>query len=243
MINRAVAAILFPILYATLLPGSGQAGAPQSALPDGIILSYEEAEAGVEAYPVRILVVPGYLRMDDGHDHDDFMLFDRNNRTIFSINHEDRDILVIEHSAPGQGQAVLPDINLGIDKTVDRNAPLISGKAPEIYRFTADGDVCLEAVVVPDLLQPAVQALSEYGRLLAEHQLTTLDNTPVEFRTPCYLSRYVYAPVRHLEKGLPIQEWDNKGYRRTLTGYRDNVQIDLKLFELPSGYNRHTLGR
>jgi hypothetical protein len=238
MINRLLAVFLSTALLSALVTATGKAGSP-----DGIILTYEEQEAGVEAYPVRILVVPGYLRMDDGHDHDDFILFDRTSRTIFSINHEDREILVIEHSSPGDGLAPLPDLHLGIEKTAAENVPLVAGKTPEIYRFTAAGEICLEAVVVPGLLPPAVQALGEYGRLLAGRQRSTLDNTPEEFRTPCYLSRYVFAPDRQLEKGLPIQEWDNSGYRRTLTDFRDNVPVDPELFKLPAGYTRHTPGR
>lgn len=243
MINPSVTFCLLTAVYATLIPGLSMAGAPQTSLPDGIMLVYEEQEAGVEAYPVRILVIPGYLRMDDGHDDDDFILFDRTSRTLFSISHADREILVIQQGTPGDGQAALPDLNLGIEKTEDKNVPPVAGRTPEIYRFTAAGETCLEAVVVPGLLPPAVQALREYGRLLAERQRATLDNTPVEFRTPCYLSRYVYAPGRQLEKGLPIREWDSSGYRRMLTDFRDKVAIDPVLFELPSGYDRHTLGR
>jgi hypothetical protein len=243
MSNRLLSFFLLTAALSNLIPGVSTAGTPQATSPDGIILSYEEQEAGVEAYPVRILVVPGYLRMDDGHDDDDFMLFDRSSRTIFSISHEDRNILIIEQVKPADGQATPPDLNLGIEKTEDKNVPPVAGRSPEIYRFTAAGETCLEAVVVPGLLPPAVQALGEYERLLAERQRSTLDNTPVEFRTPCYLSRYVYAPGRQLEKGLPIQEWDSSGYRRTLTDFRDKVPIDPGLFELPSGYDRHTLGR
>jgi hypothetical protein len=243
MINRPVTFCLLTAVLSIPIPGVSMAGAPQTSSPDGIILAYEEQEAGIEAYPVRILVVPGYLRMDDGHDDDDFILFDRNSRTLFSINHADRDILVIEPGTPADGQATPPDLNLGIEKTEDKNAPPVAGRSPEIYRFTAAGETCLEAAVVPGLLPPAVQALREYGRLLAERQRSTLDNTPVEFRTPCYLSRYVYAPGRQLDKGLPIREWDSSGYRRMLTDFRDKVAIDPGLFELPSGYNRHTPGR
>ena len=243
MINRPRFVFLLPAVFSMLIPAFSLAGSPQTPTPVGIILTYEEQEAGVESYPVRILVVPGYLRMDDGHDHDDFILFDRTSRTIFSINHEDREILVIEDSSPGNGLAPLPDLHLGIEKTAAENVPLVAGKTPEIYRFTAAGEICLEAVVVPGLLPPAVQALGEYGQLLAGRQQSTLDNTPEEFRTPCYLSRYVFAPDRQLEKGLPIQEWDNSGYRRTLTDFRDNVPVDPELFKLPAGYTRHTPGR
>ena len=244
MMTRSVGYFFLPALLSILLPLVSTAGSVHTPVPDGIILAYEEQEAGVEAYTVRVLVVPGYLRMDDGHDDDDFMLFDRTSQTIFSINHEDRGILVIEPAAPGGDEhAPPPDLNLDVEKTEDKNVPPVAGRTPEIYRFTADGETCLEAVVVPGLLPQAVQALGEYDRLLAERQRSTLDNTPVEFRTPCYLSRYIYAPGKQLEKGLPIQEWDSSGYRRSLTDFRDKVSIDAELFKLPSGYDRHTLGR
>lgn len=243
MSNRFATAILAATLLMCPLAGISQTEPSPGALSGGIILSYQQEEAGVEAYPIRVLVVPGYLRMDDGHDHDDFLLLDRGSRTIFSITHEDRAILVIEQGAPDAGGVAKPDLNLGIEKIEEDDVPLVAGKVPEIYIFTADGEICLEAVVVPGLLQPAVEALGEYSRLLAERQLATLDNIPVDIKTPCYLSRYIYAPDRALEKGLPIQEWDRSGYRRMLTDFRDNVQIDPQLFELPSGYNRKTLGQ
>jgi hypothetical protein len=243
MSNRIVSFFLSAILLLTPLTGICQTGSPEDEVSGGIILSYRQQEAGVDAYPIRILVAPGYLRMDEGHDQDDFLLFDRINRTIFSITHENKSIIVIEQGTPGTKDVAKPDLNLGIEKSADEDVPLIAGRVPEGYRFTADGEICLEAVVVPDLLQPAVQALDEYGRLLAERQLATLANVPAEIKTPCYLSRYVYAPGRALEKGLPIQEWDSSGYLRTLMDFREDAQIDPQLFELPSGYQRQTLGR
>ena len=239
MINRFLAVVLTAAWLVVPIPGF----AADDGSPNGIILSYDEQEAGVDAYPLRILVVPGYLRMDDGDDQGDFMLFNRHTRTIFNIIREDRDILVIEHSAPATGQGAQPQLDLGVEKIEDKNIPRVDGMLPEIYRFTAANDVCLEAVVVPGLLPPAVQALGEYGRILADRQQRTLENTPVEFRTPCFLSRYVYVPNRHLEKGLPIREWDNSGYRRTLTDFSENVPIEPALFELPAGYTRRTLGQ
>ena len=241
-LGKPLVIALSVVLLAVLIPGISQSGSSQDASANGIILSYDEQEAGVDAYPLRILVVPGYLRMDDGDDHGDFMLFDRVRRTIYSVNHEDRDILVIGHNAAADEQGVQPDLNLGVEKIKAVNVPPVDGKKPDIYRFTAAGEVCIEAVVVPGLLPAAVQALGEYGRLLAEHQRSTLENTPVEFRTPCYLSRYVYMPGRQLLKGLPIQEWDNSGYRRTLIDFQGSVLIDPALFELPAGYSRYTPG-
>lgn len=240
MIHRPATIVLFVAAISLLLPVISLAGTPQAQA--GSLLWYEEQEAGIDAYPVRILVVPGYLRMDDGQDDGDFLLFDRNNRRVFSINHEDRSILVIEPVAPGTGPAPPPDLELGVQQIVDESTPLVAGKQPEMYRFTAAGETCLEAVVVPGLLPQAVQALSEYSRLLAERQQAMLENTPEEFRTPCFLSRHVHAAGRQLEQGLPIQEWDSSGYRRQLTDFRDKVPVNPELFELPAGYNRHNPG-
>ena len=239
MMHRSATLSLFVAALSLLLPVTSMSGTPPA--PTGSLLWYEEQEAGIDAYPVRIMVVPGYLRMDDGQDDGDFLLFDRNNRKVFSINHEDRSILVVEPAASVTDSAPPPDLELGIEQIADESAPRVAGKKPEMYRFTAAGETCLEAVVVPGLLPQAVQALSEYSRLLAERQLAMLENTPEEFRTPCYLSRYVHAPGRQLAQGLPIQEWDSSGYRRQLTDFRDRVPVNPALFELPAGYNRHTL--
>jgi hypothetical protein len=50
------------------------------------------------------------------------------------------------------------------------------------------------------------------------------------------LANMIFAPTRHLEYGFPILEWDYRGKRRTLIGYRESVQAESKLFRLPEGY-------
>ena len=61
-------------------------------------------------------------------------------------------------------------------------------------------------------------------------------------QTPCFLSRHVYAPARHLLEGLPVSEWDESGYRRTLVDYRENGMVAADLFELPDDYERFSPG-
>jgi len=69
--------------------------------PDGeepvtvTLLNFQEQEAGVEPYPLRVLVNKHFLRFDDGYDASDFMLMERDTQTIYSVSHEDQSILII----------------------------------------------------------------------------------------------------------------------------------------------------
>ena len=85
------------------------------------MLSYEEQEAGTDLYPVRVLVSPGFLRLDDGYAESDFVLLDRHEKTIFSVSHEGHSIMVIENSP---NDAALPaDISLTVIRTPEKEAP------------------------------------------------------------------------------------------------------------------------
>jgi hypothetical protein len=230
-------------LLLALAIATATARAEDAGVLAGSLLLYEEQEAGTDAYPVRILVVPGYLRMDEGNDEDDYLLFDRSSGTIASVSHEQRMILSIEElTGSGQGPA-LPDVELGMERVAAPDMPPVAGRTPELYRFTAHRDTCLEVVVVPGLMQAAVEALAEYGRVLAARQLATLENTPREMWTPCFLARNVLAPARHLSRGLPIEERDGHGYQRVLLDFRSDVELAAGLFRLPEGYISRSLGR
>jgi hypothetical protein len=79
-------------------------------------------------------------------------------------------------------------------------------------------------------------ALAEYATALGNRQFSDMASLPAEMLTPCFLSRHVYTPARHLLAGLPISEWDETGYRRTLVDYRENTTVGADLFELPQDY-------
>ena len=60
------------------------------------ILWYAEQEPGVDPYRMRYLVTPDFLRSDDGVDSENFLLFDRKRKTIYSVVGENRTILQID---------------------------------------------------------------------------------------------------------------------------------------------------
>jgi hypothetical protein len=73
--------------------------------------------------------------------------------------------------------------------------------------------------------------------------LNNMQSIPLNMQTPCFLARYAYAPARHLQQGLPVQEWDNTGYSRTLVDFSDSETMPLALFELPGDYERFSPGQ
>ena len=205
------------------------------------MLSYEEQEAGTDLYPVRVLVSPGFLRLDDGYAESDFVLLDRHEKTIFSVSHEDDSIMEIENSP---NDAALPaDINLTVIRTPEKEAPTIDGNQPEHLQYLANGETCFQSVTVSGVLETVVAVMAEYAELLADRQLNNMQVVPLNMQTPCFLSRYAYAPAWHLQYGLPLQEWDSSGYKKSLVDFSDDETMPLALFELPDGYVRFSPGQ
>jgi hypothetical protein len=215
-------------------------GTVPAAVITATVLHYQEQEAGTDSYPVRVLISPEYMRIDDGYAESDFALLDRAARSIFSVSHDDRSILVIQHTTAGH--TLPPGIHMEQDRVVDAEAPRVAGKQPVHRRFITNEVVCHEAVVVPGLLEEAARALIEYEETLASRQQENLAITPQAMQSGCFLTRYVYAPARHLRQGFPILEWDNEGYRRQLVDYHEAEQVPGELFRLPGDYQRFSLG-
>jgi len=203
------------------------------------MLRFDEQESGTDVYPVRMLVSDAAIRIDHGRDEDDFVLMDRKSRSIFSVNHEEQTILVVEYRTVDVELPKPP--NMTVTEEVDDEAPLIMGRKPVSRQYLADGEPCLQVVAVPGLLEPAVDAMREYADVLAVRQKNSLDTVPDFMRTSCFFARYIHAPAQHLENGLPIQEWDATGYRRALIDFDAAMQVPQTLFNLPAGYNRFTL--
>lgn len=231
-----VLALLLVLLAAGCTQPSGENGGQFRVTQ----LDYQEQEAGVQPYPLRIMVNARFLRFDDGFAASDFMLMDRDTQTIYSVSHEDQSILVL--SGYPAADTLPAGIELSEEHETDAAAPEIAGKQPVYIRFLANGTVCYHAIVVPGLLQQASAALAEYATLLGNRQYSDMASVPAEMLSPCFLSRHVYTPARHLLGGLPVSEWDETGYRRTLVDYRENAMVDADLFELPEDYERFRPG-
>lgn len=237
--------LLLSLAMTLLVTACSQSEAPPAAQPDTLtnvsILTYMEREAGTDTYPVRILVSPDYVRYDDGYDESDYALLDRRSRTLYSVAHENASVLVIENHP--FSETMPADLTLTEERIVDNEAPTIAGKQPLHAKYFADGTPCYQAVSVSGLMDEAVAGMAEYATALGERQLHDIQSVPDTIRTPCFLSRYVYASARHYTHGLPVQLWDDSGYDSSLTDFSADETVSSALFEVPEDYESILLGQ
>ena len=225
------------LVFVVLILGSALAY-PNQPQP-GVTLIYNESRPGEPSSMVRYIVRGNSMRTDFGPDSAGFVLFNGDEQTIYSVNDQDRSILIIH---PPVGHVDLPDdLALGESRVEVSDVPQVGGAEPEHYRYTAGGQVCEDVYSVPGMLEDALPALRAYHTVLAREQLTTIDRIPPELRDPCEMARYVYAPTRHLNHGLLIRQSDGRGFLREFVTFRENKSINPVLFELPADYRRMSL--
>ena len=162
-----ILALAVSLLTGQVMAAESRTGAATPALTAVSLLLFDEEESGTGSYPVRYLVNDAFLRIDDGHAASDYILLDRASATIHSISHEHGNVLII-HRQPQP--AVPASLRLTHEQVPNTEAPAISGKQPQHYRYLSNGELCYEAMVVPGLMQAAVDGLAEYERLLAGQQ-------------------------------------------------------------------------
>jgi hypothetical protein len=248
MIQRFVLSLVAAVLLAgcsdpepTAMPEKKVTTQQESKAADltATALYFEESERGVDPYGSRMLINADFLRLDDGMDGSDFILYDRNARVIYSVAHAEKNILRINHH-PVEIEPPY-ELKLVDDLRKDGSAPLIGTGQPEHHVYMVNSQRCFDAVLVPGVLDEEAKALSEYLEVLAGEQARNLFKTPVEFQGPCMLSNLIFNAGKHLERGFPIQETSNTGYSRYLVDYRKGEGIDPGLFTLPADYGRFTL--
>ena len=211
--------------------GSGLEPKKQTAT----VLQYEEQEPGTEPYQTRLIVTARYLRIDDGRDTRDFLLFDRQDKTIYSVSAADTSVLVIAYSAPA-GRVSTPQKHEVVEER--DSAPDVGGKKVRHYRLLTDNHQCYDLYAADGLLPQAVAAWREYRESLAAEQARTLAWTPKEMQSPCRLANNVNAPTRLLAHGLPVRYAETNGKIGQLVDYQSETKVDAGLFELPPEYSR-----
>ena len=193
---------------------------------DMIDLRYQDSEDGAPAYQTRILVTERYLRMDDGQDDADFVLFDRKTGKLVNVL-RDRKMLMAMRDAK------LPKPPAHAYRVEKKVMPVREGTAR--VQVLADGKLCSETVAASGLYPDAARALMEYKAALAYTQWTTYRNTPAELRQDCDLVHHVWQTDMALSQGLPLEERDYAGrVRQYVSGGKRKLRPEL--FDLPKDY-------
>ncbi len=212
--------------------------AVMAAAVDGVMLRYMVSEPGLQPYPSRVIVTPGFIRMDDGDTAGDYLLFDRKQQLISSVTHEDETVLEI----PLREVTMPSPVEIKRHHTLERDdkAPKVDGKPPQQLRLYVNDRLCYEATVVPGLLPDVVAALRSFHRVLAGEQGKMVAELPVEQIDGCDLALHTYHPEWSLASGLAIQSFDaalRQG--QLLVDIDQTFRADEKLFQLPDNYRRY----
>jgi len=225
---------------ATQAPAATDVQAGSAETVSATMLSFQEMEQGMEPYLTRMLVTDKYIRIDQGDGSEGYVLFDRENKRIYSVLHDSEQILVVDPIKPLS--ATPGDLKLREEVMEDKDMPLVGGIQPKHYQFYANDTLCYHVIAIDGFLPEVARALISYQTVLAAQQEETIDTTPVELQTPCYRANYVYAAIRYVSKGFPFEQWDIEGYRRSLVDYEEGKKVDRRLFALPDGYGFFTIG-
>jgi hypothetical protein len=196
-------------------------------------LFYVEQARGAQPERVRMLVGAKFVRIDDGRDGNDYLLYDRAARTIYSVSSTAKQTLVIPARAVPQEAPIALAHRVETD---DAKFPSIAGQEVLHVRLLTNDKLCYDLHAARNLLPQAVAGLREYYDTLAGQQAVTLAITPKEFLTPCELANNVFAASRHLAHGLPVRFTDANGKVSELMDFQERFSGAERLFTLPADY-------
>lgn len=213
------------------------------AEPDkGWVILFQEKRPFEDDGPVRMSVTQKFLRLDDGKDSSDFVLFDRTAKIIYNVVHDDKSTLVIR-----ERKIVMPDrpaYEWTVEKTKS-NALMRSGDKNETnamyYEYSINNTRCYSVVSVEAMLPEVLQAMREYRQVLGGELARSYMQSD-EPSVLCDAAVNIIEPQKVYETGFPIREWNDFGYQRFVMDYRWDVVFKKNLFVLPSGYTQYALG-
>lgn len=206
--------------------------------PTATVLYFLDQEKGIEPYRTRMVVTGDFLRIDDGTDSRDFILFSRKERVIYNVSAGDKLVLVIRGG--GKVEAA-PALKHEVVREADQ-PPAVGGKPVTHYRLLTNGTTCYDLYAAQGLLPDAVTVLREFIFVLAADQAGRIGSMPRELLTPCYLANNIYAPARYLDHGLPVRRADHDGRVSELVDFSSDFAANPALFVLPADYRQLDIG-
>jgi len=207
----------------------------------GVLLSYSERErAGTELFKSKMYVDKNYLYINDERSPEDFLLFDRAKRTIYSVAHANRSVFVIKPKEIKEAPPI--EINYVVESQPSSAIPKVSGRSATHYRYIANGSHCYDAVTLEkSFLSEVVDAIKEYRQVLAGEHASTVHKMPRDVLEPCDLALNIYNATQHYDTGLPMREWDQKGFLKFMINYQLNYKMDKSKFVIPSEYQEFSI--
>ena len=206
-------------------------------------LRYIEREPGIDDFELVVQVGERFMRIDDMTDDSGYIVFDDDKKTIFSVSHFDRSVLVIE---PFDFSKSDSPANYETEYLELSDAPAVSDNNVFNYReYTGKGkeeETCIEVQLVENLMPEVRRMLKNYLNVVSGQQVKMTDNKITDIQTACYFVSQIYNTGSYYDKGLPIQEWQSNGRFKALTSFK-KVSSDKARFNVPESYRRFTIDK
>jgi len=197
------------------------------------VIYFEEQEAGSEKYRSRMIVTPNYMRIDDGEQGTDYVLYDRKKRIIYSTNSLDKRTLVIKWR---EHDLTLPAALTNRTETINEKVPPIANHPVSHYRLFTNNEQCYDLFAAKGLMPDVVQAMTDFQKTLAVEHADFMSAMPLQTASVCDRVNNVFKPARYLKYGFPIYASDYLGRSRQLVDFKSGEQVDESLFKLPDGF-------
>ena len=197
------------------------------------LLVYKVFEKGVEPYISRILITDTHIRLDEGAEQGNFTLYNRPEKTVYSIEATGKTILKLKPMAtevPSNNALILTE-----EKQRELDAPKIGDISPLHVDLLANGERCASMTVAPGLMANAMSALRELKTTLALIEADVVAQEGGLFNNACEMASNLYGATRTVEHGLPLSETSGQR-QQVLLDFSEQHEFADSLFELPKDY-------
>jgi len=197
-----------------------------------------ENQNAASPYLSRIMVSDDMLCMDEVGQGSlqGYLLFDRKQRLVLSIDPESRSVVVIGPLADETRDESA--VTLEIQSRPLDDAPLFVGKKPQQHAFHVQGKPCFKIVSIEGEMPRAMNALREMTSVLAERHRRIFRSAGDDFaQEDCKFLVDAYRPGIEYSKGFMLTLMNGRENRQ-LVEYKQSMQVNSDFFEEPLEYNR-----
>ncbi len=194
---------------------------------------YQEASPGVGTNPYRLLVNDDFLRLDGGIDSGGYILFNRQEKLVISVNHEDQSRFVIQPDSNGSYENA--KIKVRVVHSALEKSPKLQGIKAKQHDITANENLCRQVLSFKGLLPEVTKAWAEFEELMQTQNQLTLSRTPQDMQTDCFITNNITHASLFLNEGLPYSIKSKDGNLRILQSY-SMVEKPKAMMSVPSEY-------
>jgi len=196
----------------------------------GYLLLFAETHPQQKERNIRIIITDQFLRIDEGHQSEDYVLYDRNKQTITHINPEQETAVRAQNDVKNTKPTfplhwrIQSQASHAIMRTQTNNNP-----ASMHHLFYLNEEPCYNVVAIENYLIEAVSAMREYNQASANKQKETYAFSEGK---QCQDAITVFDPGVRTQHGFPLREWSSFGYQRFLVDFKRDIIFPASLFVL-----------